>query len=255
MSSPMSGHVLTRTSRAEWARLWTVRSTWWFAGSAALLMVGLGVALGFESAADPVELQGEPAWVTARYLVMPGQFAFLALVLTAVTSDYATGGIVPTLQWTPRRTVLFVARAAVTVVTALVVGLLLVVLAAVAAYTTAGGALTLETGDAVDVIGAVAFVLVAETILAVGLGFLLRSTAGALVTAFLLMLVLPLLLPGLGDWMSEVAERLPGSGAILLLVGEGPEMSTTSAVLVLSAWAVGVLALGWLRLVRDDANP
>ena len=69
-------------------------------------------------------------------------------------------------------------------------------------------------------VGTVAFVLAAGTSLAVGLGFLLRNTAGALVSVFLVVLVLPLLLPAFGDWMTTVAQLLPGSGVTYLLLGE-----------------------------------
>lgn len=249
-----TGGVFVRTCAAEWTRLWTVKSTWWFIAAATLVLVGLGTALGFESAADPVEIQGEPAWTTARYIAMPAQFALLGLALTAVTSDYATGGIVTTLQWTPRRAVLFLARTIVTVGVAAGIGVLLTVAAALAAFTTAGSALTLPLDEASDMVAKVAFVFTAGTVLAVGLGFLLRNTAGALISVFVLILVLPLLLPLFGEWMSTVAEILPGSGAIFLLIGEASGMTTTSSVVVMIAWAIGVLLLGWLRLMRDDAN-
>ena len=41
---------------------------------------------------------------------MLGQFALLVLALLAVTQEYASGAIGPTLQWTPRRGVLLAAR-------------------------------------------------------------------------------------------------------------------------------------------------
>jgi ABC-2 type transport system permease protein len=247
--------LLLRTGTAELLRLRTVRSTWWFLAAYALFMVGLGAALGFEAAADPVELQGEPAWMTVRYLTVAGQFALLGLALTAVTSDYATGGIVPALQWTPRRTLLLMARWSVLLVLAAGSGVVLAVLAALTSATTSGGALTLRADDGLDMVAAVGVVLAAGVTLAVGLGFLLRSTGGGLVTAFLLMLVLPLILPQLGSWMTDVAEVLPGSGAVYLLFdGDGPDLSTTSALSVLIGWAAAALLLGWWRLVRDDAN-
>jgi hypothetical protein len=249
-----TGRIFVRTCAAEWTRLWTVKSTWWFLAAATVVMVGLGTALGFESAADPTELHGEPAWTTARFIAMPAQFALLGLALTAVTSDYATGGIVPVLQWTPRRTVLFVARTIVTVSTAAGLGVVLAAASALAAFTTAGSALTLRLDDGLDMLATVAFVFAAGTVLAVGLGFLLRNTAGALVAAFLVMLVLPLLLRVFGEWMSAFAELLPGSGAIFLLSRELPGMTTASSVVVMLAWAVGALLLGWLRLMRHDAN-
>jgi ABC-2 type transport system permease protein len=172
-----------------------------------------------------------------------------------VTSDYATGGIVPTLQWTPRRGILFLARTVVVAGVATTLGVLLGFASAVAAFAAARPGLTLPVDDGLDVFGTVAFVLAAGTALAVGLGFLLRNTAGALVAVFLLMLVLPILLPQFGyEWLSEVAQILPGSGAAFLLLRQVPGMTQASSVTVLLVWAGGTLLLGWLRLVRDDAN-
>ena len=62
----------------------------------------------------------------------------------------------------------------------------------------AGRSSRLPWDEGLDVLGTVAFVFAAGTALAVGLGFLLRNTAGALVTVFLLMLLLPMLLPQFG---------------------------------------------------------
>ncbi len=249
-----AGRVLARTAGAEWTRLWSVRATWWFVGAATVVMVGLGTLLGFEAAADPAHLQGEPAWLTAQFIVMPAQFAFLALAVNAVTADYATGGIVPPLQCPPGRTTLWLARSLVTVVTATLLGTLLAATAAVAAATTSGSALTLTRGEA-DRMATVALVLAAGAVLAVGLGWVMRSAAGALISVFLLVLVLPLLLPAFGEWMTTVADTLPGAGVTYLLLGEPRDrMTTTAAVTVLLGWAVGAFLLGWLRMLRDDAS-
>lgn len=250
-----AGRVLARTCAAEWTRLWTVKPTWWFLAAAAVAMVGIGTIAGFEAASSADPPQGEPAWGVGAIATMPAQFALLALVAIAVTSDYATGGIVPTLQWTPRRGVLFLARALVSVLVATTLGVLLALCSAAAAYTAGPPGITLPWGEGLDVLGTIALVLGAGTALAAGLGFLLRNTAGVLVSVFLLMLVLPILLPQFGyAWLSAIAEILPGSGAAFLLLGGVPGMSQTSSVAVLLGWAAGALLLGWLRLVRDDAN-
>ncbi|PWU55539.1 hypothetical protein DLJ47_09595 [Micromonospora sp. S4605] len=254
-AEPATGRLFARTCAAEWTRLWTVKATWWFLAAAATATVGIGTIAGFEAAASPDPPQGEPAWAISAITAMPAQFALLALTLTAVTAEYATGGIVPTLQWTPRRGVLLVVRTVVTAGAATVAGVLLALASALAAFTAARPALRLPVGDGVEVLATVAFVLAAGTVIAVGLGFLLRNTAGALVAVFLLMLVLPLLLPQFGyEWMSALADVLPGTGAAFLLLGRVPGMTTSSSVLVLLAWAAGALLLGGLRLIRDDAN-
>jgi ABC-2 type transport system permease protein len=249
--------VLARTCRAEWTRLWTVRGTWWFAVVAAVAMVGLGLIAGNDAAGDVVPPVGEPAWVAPSIAALPTQLALLALALTAVTADYATAGIVPTLQWTPRRTTLFLARALVVVGTATVLGMLLAVASGAAAFSMASDILELPLDEGIDVVGTTGIVFGAGSALAAGLGFMLRSTAGALIAVFLLVLLLPLALPQFPyEWMLDLASVLPGTGAIFLLTGEsiGEDMTRTSAIVTMAAWAVGALVLGWLRLVRDDAN-
>jgi ABC-2 type transport system permease protein len=77
------------------------------------------------------------------------------------------------------------------------------------------------------------------------------------VSVYLLLLILPGLLPQLGfEWLTELSDWLPGTAAIYLL-GEQPRgrgIDDTSALLTLLAWSGGALLLGWSRLVRDDAN-
>ncbi|MGY1815172.1 hypothetical protein [Blastococcus sp. SYSU D00820] len=255
-SRPTSpGRVLARTCGAEWARLWSVRTSWWFLAAAAVGWIGIGALAGAEAASEQGAGPGDPAWAAGAFAALPVQFALLALVVTAVTADHATGGIVPTLQWTPRRGVLVLARVAVATGAGTALGVLLALASAVAAHLASGTTLPLPAAEAGRVLGTVALVLAAGAVLAAGLGLLLRSTAGALVTVVLLMLLLPLMLPQFGySWTAAVAEVLPGSGAAHLLLGEVPGMTRTSSVVVLLAWAGGVSLLGWQRLARSDAN-
>lgn len=250
-----AARVFARTCAAEWTRLWTVKATWWFLAAGAAAMVGIATIAGVEAGSGTDAPQGASAWAMAAVPVLPAQFAFLALALTAVTSDYATGGIVPSCQWTPRRAVLFLARTTVAVGSAAVLGALLALLSAGTAFVVARPVLDLSPDRGLAVLPTVAFVLAAGSALAVGLGFLLRNTAGTLVAVFLLVLVLPLVLPNFGyEWTSAPARLLPGSGGAFLLLGEVPGMTRASSVTTLLCWAGGALLLGLLRLTRDDAN-
>ncbi len=234
-----------------------MQATWWLLAATTVVMVGLGTVAGLDAGGDPESAGGDPAWAAAEFTSMPAQFALLAMVLLAVTSDYATGGIVPTLQWTPRRGALFVARSIVSAGTATAVGVLCALAASVAGYLAARPVLTLPLAEGVAVLATVAFVCGTGTLLAAGLGFLLRSTAGSLVSVFLLILVLPRLLPQFRYvWLTEIADRLPGTSALFLLVGEPtrPGITETTSVVTMLVWAGAALLLGWLRLTRADAN-
>jgi hypothetical protein len=245
--------VFARACAAEWLRLRTVRSTWLFLAAAAFVMIGISLIAGLDEGSDPDA--GGSAWRAAEITTLPAQFALLAYALMAVTADHSGGGIIPSLQWTPRRTVFFAARTVVAVVTATLAGVLLATAAALTAFVAARSVLDLPVDDGRGVLGSVAFVVAAGAATAVGLGFLLRSTAGGLVSVFLLNLVLPVLIGNLPyDWTREISERLPGSSAAYLLVGEVPGLSTTRAVVTLLCWSAGALALGWLRLTRSDAD-
>lgn len=254
VQEPGTVTVVTRAASAEWLRLRTVRTTWWCLLAAAVAVLGIGVLTALDEA-EMAEASGTTASATlaGEYGVMIGQFALLVLVLLAVTQEYASGAIGPTLQWTPRRGVLFAARVAVPVVVATVVGMLVALVADVLAALLAP-ALTFSSGDLVDSVGRIAAVLLAGGALAVGLGLFLRSTAGALAAVFLLQLVLPAMLPAFGvQWMADLGELLPGSAAIWTLLGE-PEMSAGQAATLLVGWSGAALGLGGWSLLRRDAG-
>lgn len=249
--------TLRRSGRAEWSRIWSVRSSWVLAVLTTVAVVGLGLLVGLDAAGDP---SGPPAdataWDGARPSAMFALFGILALCVVTGTADHTTGAIVPTLQWTPRRGLLLAARAGVVVTAASVLGVLLVGTASlvIRALVPAVG---LPTGPGADFLGGLAVVYSCCALLAVGLGLALRSTAGGLVTVIGLVLVLPPLLANLPyDWAVDLSALLPGSNALFLIFGEGPrdDMTVAGSRLVLSAWGVAALVAGGWRLMRTDAN-
>src|SRR5918993_869078 len=253
LEEPGTATVFARAASAELLRLRTVRTTWWCLLAATVTVVGIGVIMAFD--AENVTASGElpPATSAGEFGVLLGQFALLVLALLAVTQEYASGAIAPTLQWTPRRRVLLAARVTVPVVVATVAGVLLALVADVAAWLIAD--LTLAPADVVESLARIAAVLVAGGVLAVGVGLLLRSTAGALATVFLLQLVLPFLLPAFGvQWMADLGELLPGSGAVWMLLGEPEEMSAGQASALLVGWSGAALVAGGSSLLRRDAG-
>ncbi|TFV86729.1 hypothetical protein E4P40_12470 [Blastococcus sp. CT_GayMR20] len=246
--------VFGRAAAAEWLRLRTVRTTWLCLLAATVAIVGLGAIAAADEAMGPVSPSNPiPSTFAGEFGVMLGQFPLLVLALLAVTQEYASRAIGPTLQWSPRRGVLLAARVVVPVVVVTGVGVLLALVADVLALLIDPD-LTLSLADAADSLGRIAAVLAAGSALAVGVGLLLRSTAGALATVFLLQLVLPFLLPAFGvQWMADLGELLPGSGAVWMLLGE-PEMTAGQATALLVGWSGAALAAGGWSLLRRDAG-
>jgi hypothetical protein len=247
--------VLTHTSRAEWSRIWTVRSSWVLALVTAVGVVGIGTLIGLDIANDPSAPRlGTNAWEEARPTALFTLFGIVALAVVTATADHGTGGIVPTLQWTPRRGVLFAARLGVIVVTTTLLGLAIVVGASGAVR-----AIVPDAGLPVDDTGlaGLAFVFATSTLLAVGTGLVLRSTAGGLVTVIALVLVLPMLLAQMPyDWAVDLSARMPGAGAIFLIFGEGltDGLTAESSRITLGIWAVAAVVAGCWRLLRYDAD-
>lgn len=249
--------LLGATARAEWSRIWSVRSSWTLVLVTAAAVLGLATLIGADAAQNPSNLPRDAvAWDGSRPTAMFALFGVLALAVVTATADHSHGGIVPTLQWTPQRSRLLLARTAVLGATTTLMGVLLVAGATLLVWSLVPD-VGLPAGEGLREIGGLTLVLGLGALLAVGLGLALRSTAGALVTVIALVLVLPPLLANLPyDWALDLSAATPGSSALFLVFGEGPgdDMTTTSARLTLLAWAVGALLLGGLRLLRSDAN-
>lgn len=243
------GTQLRRALAAEWTRLWTVRSTWWSLLAALGLLVLVGVGFGMDAGEDA------SVWVPGEVGMMFAQFPLAIPALLAVTSEYATGAIRTSLQAVPRRGVLATARVAVGVGVAAAGATLFGAVAGVIAWVLMGARAEVVAGDWLGSLATLALVVAAFTLVTVGVGTVLRSSAGALTVAFLVQMVLPTLLPNLGvQWLATAGEHLPGYATIALLDAFGmPPISATRAWVILAVWAVAAAAAGTWSLLRRDA--
>ena len=244
------------TCRAEWSRLWSVRSTWWFALATAAAGLGIGLLLGLDAAGKPgTNLPAEGAFAGGRFAGMFVLFGLLAMAVVTTTGDHATGGIVPTLQWTPRRGVLLASRTTVITATVALYGMLVVTAASLLVRVIVP-TFGLPADGTFAVLGDVAYGYLTCVLMSVGLGLLLRSTPGGLVTVIALVIVIPLIFGNLPfEPAQRIAEYAPGTSVITLIVNEGNEVvSDDRARLTLAVWALGSMLLGSARLLRSDAG-
>ncbi|MBK1789243.1 ABC transporter permease [Prauserella cavernicola] len=243
-------------TRAEWTKLWSVRSTWWCLGSAAALMLGqsalTAISESADSSATAIAVEG------VFYLV---QFVVLALATLTMAGEYSTGSIRSTLQWVPVRRRVPAAKCAVLAPTLFALGTVLAA-AAVAVI------VPLQPERAPDVSGgevlrtalAVGGYCALLGMLTVGIAAALRSVAGALTVTFLLLLVAPVLAGGMG--LMAIVDYLPGVAGTNVMLGEGAPSLLTGAPVpysefvgfaVLVAWTAVALAVGDALLRRRDA--
>lgn len=274
--------------RSEWTKLRSVRSTW--ICLAIMVVAGIGLSalvsnveagrwaqLGFADRAqfDPVRFSQ-----TGEFL---SQFVVGVLGALVVTSEYATGSIRTTLATTSRRTTVLAAKL-------LVIGMVILVVGEVTAFASffvgqavlvAHGAKALPAGSSIldqvhsatiPVIGITdggalravflcGIYLVLLTLLACGIGFILRHTAGAISAFVGILLVLPLIVQILPSSLSDSFERyLPSNlGLAMILVTSrrtdfaGVLLAPWAAAGLLALYAAAVIALAAWLLVRRDA--
>ncbi|MFE4467033.1 hypothetical protein ACFRCR_18145 [Oerskovia sp. NPDC056781] len=191
----------------------------------------------------------------------------LLLGVLAITTDFRTGGIVPTALVVPSRLRVLAGKAGATAVVALVIGAALAVLTALgllaAVASTPGAQLMVGAGDVLGVWGRGLLVLVLFTWLGLGIGTLVRGQVAAILVVVGLVVVEPLIQAAvvlLSGGTSSAAAWLPlglgslastGQSATSVLGGLAP-LGVGAAVLGLVAWVAVALGSGAVTFRRRD---
>lgn len=257
----------TATLRSEWTKITSLRST--------KVMVALGVILGIALTAVLAIVVGETydKWDAAdrRAFEPIGSaliggvvcwFLFLVLGVKAATAEYGSGMIRLTLTATPQRWRVLAAKAvvlaAITLATALVVNVAMFLVAQPILASFGVESTSLLDADVVRAVLGNAALAPVYPLIALALGFLLRSTAAAIVSVFGFIFAPPFLGELLPGWFREEAlPYLPGdaSDSIALghLEGAADGLSPGLASVVVVAWLAAFLAAAWLAFERRDA--
>jgi ABC-2 type transport system permease protein len=267
-AAPAGGHRDThrvsfpRAVRSEWIKLVSLRSSWITFAAAVVAIVGLGALISYVTnnhwAHMPPQEQAHFDPV-ARSLggVDLAQLAVGVLGVLVVTGEYATGMIRSSLMAVPRRLPVLGAKLVVFAVSTFALTLPSAFLAFLAGQRLLGThGTTLGAPHVLRSVIGVALYLTVVAALAVGLGFLLRNTAGGIATLVGLLLVLPGIAHLLPDtWQTHVLPYLPSNaGAGVFAVQPEPGMlGTWSGFAVFCAWAVAALVGGAVVLRRRDA--
>ncbi|HJV14033.1 MAG TPA: hypothetical protein VJ625_09085, partial [Propionibacteriaceae bacterium] len=123
--------TLASTMAAEWWKLRSLRSTRWFLGGAALLMLLMAVLESNDG--DPTRIQAVPVAMNAvSYFV---QYILAAFGMLTITSEFATRSITVTLVCTPSRARVMLAKTAVVGSVVFIAGALVTGLGVVAGAT------------------------------------------------------------------------------------------------------------------------
>lgn len=264
VTAPSSFDVLASAVKSEWVKLRTVRSTMWALLVTLVITVGLGALFcaarvsRWERLGRFERLTFDPAGFSLNGIFL-AQLAVGVLGVLVMTSEYATGQIRATFGATPQRLTVLAAKVMVFTVVVLIVGLI----ACFAAFTVGQAIFAAKDAQAAlgdpgvlrAVIGGAVYLSLLGA-LAIGLGTILRRTAGSIATLVGFLLVLPILVSFLPEpWNDDIAKYLPSEAgaAIFHVRPRGVTLSPGGGFAVLCAYAVGSLLIGAVLLSRRDA--
>lgn len=261
--------------RSEWIKLLSLRSTVWSYGLIIVLWVGFGLLVAWTfsfgtdnapgSAAPPPPPPGLAAEITLTVSTLGvasiGQLIAAVLGVLVISGEYSTGMIRSTLAAVPRRLTVLAAKAIVLFVTTTLVGLVSAAITYLVTYPILDGqglASGLdEPGLAIALLGS-ALYLGLVAVFALGLGTLIRASAGGIAAALGVLLMLPILISVLSafvDWAEEIQPfLLSNAGAVLYsihadadvgmgMAWESTQLDPLPAALVVLGWTIGALAL------------
>jgi len=252
--------------RSEWTKLRSVRSTYWTLLVAAVGMVGFGALLcaayvRHYTGGTAARTGFDPAGYSLSGFFL-AQLAVGTLGVVVITSEYQNGSIRATLAATPQRTLVLLAKAGVFATVAAVTG----TLASLASFLVgqkilAGKHLQTHLGDPGalrSVLGAGLYIAVLG-LLGLGLGTLIRYTAGAIAMLVGLILILPVLIQGLpASWQDTLTRYLP-SAAGQAVIGHtrftppGHQLTPWTGLGLFCAYTAATLVAAAVALNRRDA--
>jgi hypothetical protein len=259
------GRTVTDALASEWLKLRSVRSTWYVLGVVAVT-VPLAAFLAKQGVdawdgLPPARRAGFQGQAMEQALLPLVQLCMAVLAVLAITSEYATGMIRTSVTAVPRRSALLAAKAAVVAAISLAAGQVAVGAMFLACRAIVGDrpippGYTTGVSDEIPLVLASGLSVAVIALVALGLGTVMRSTAGAIVAVCVLLFVSPLAANLLAaPWNDRIASVLPSGLAAQLVdhptaVGGLPPLG---ALAVLLAYVIVALGAGAVVLARRDA--
>lgn len=256
-----------RVLRSEWAKLWTLRSTWITLAVTLVVLIGFATIAAYEftsstgsTGADPMQdLQNATALSLTTFGVGIGQLALVVLGVLFAAGEYSTGSIRSTLAAVPKRLPVLGAKAAVYGLVAFLAGAAGTFAGFLIANTIVSGTeahLSLTDSPVLRALAGTGLYLGLMGVISMALGVLLRSVAGGIASMVAVLLLVPGLMGTLPSaWRDNINPYLPSStgDSLSSLDQVSGMLSPGGAALVLVGWtALALAGAGW-RLLRTDA--
>ena len=256
-----------RPVHSEWIKLWTLWSTWTSSIMTIALSVlfGAGVVISY----GQVEHLQDSAKNYITYGLSFGQIVVAVLGALVITGEYSSGQIRSSLTAVPNRSRLLLSKAVVLSVVAFILGSLSTFLSwAVSKPFIGEYAGSLADAHYLGHIWGSGLTLAGIALMALGFGFLLRSTAGSVTLSVVLLFVITIPLALMSQkltWAGKILGCLPStvSEAVNDPFHQAREWGSTTdptfflthgqAVAVFAAWSLIPLIVAWFVFSRRDA--
>jgi hypothetical protein len=248
--------------RSEFWKLGTVRSTYWSLGAAVLANVAVAALLAVflpshMSAHQKATIDSTRVSLGGLHL---SQVAVGVLGVLVITSEYGSGMIRATLAAVPRRRLLLAAKTAVFAVTALAAAIASCFAAyfAFQTFLPAGDAMRTSLSDpgVLRAVTGAGLYLTVLGLLGLGLGAVIRSSAGAIAT-LLGALFIPSLLANLlpQSWQDTIGAYLPmnAGDTIYTVRHEAHMLGAWQGFGVFCLYAAAALTAAFILITRRDA--
>ncbi|HTJ72443.1 MAG TPA: ABC transporter permease [Actinospica sp.] len=266
LDAPARRITFAEAMDSEFAKIRSVRSTYWTLLICLVVSVGISVLIAAVTSANWDQIGASDRATMGVSTTVSGVF-FGVLVtgvlgVMSVSTEYGTGMMRTSLTAFPRRTTLFLAKACVLTIVVLLLGIVIAFASyglSSPFYTSHGVDLSLSQAANLRALLAVPVYLTLVALMGLGLGFLMRHTAGAISTLVGLYFVLPIItnfLPGTtGKDINKIVPSNAG-GAMMAThpaaAGATPELSPVGGLITLLIWtAVLLLPALWLFRRRD----
>jgi ABC-type transport system involved in multi-copper enzyme maturation permease subunit len=265
---PTGGRATIRVTQArvmlsEWTKLRSLRSTRWAMFATVVLTVGIGVlaCTVFEARWPHLSLRDRLRFHPLRVSLAGvglAQLSIGVLGVLVITGEYTTGMIRSTFAAVPRRLPVLWGKAAVFAAASFAVALPAVLIAFFVGQSILSGRhlqiAFSHPGVARSVIGAALFLTVMG-LFGLGIGAIVRHTAGGIVTLVGIVFVLPPILDLLpSSWSNAINPYLPSSAADTLwtITPDAHTLSPWGGFALFCGYAAASLAIAAVLLLRRD---
>jgi ABC-2 type transport system permease protein len=252
LTSPRAG--LRQAVSAEWAKLTTLRSTKW-ALLVTLIGTGLVTFLSARGSRGQVSGSFDPTNVSLAGVAL-GSLIVGILGVLSVSGEYGSGTMRSSLVAMPRRAVLYGAKAVVLGGVALALGLVLSFVAFFEGQAVLAGAaptVTLADPGVLRVLLESGAYLALLTLFGVGIGAIIRHSAGAIGVFVGCTFLLPVSLQGVAGNPGRFMPELLYGNSIAAVNPVNGAPSSTVGLLLMTLYAAVALGIGGALLARRDA--